>query len=376
MHKGRNGRASSYTMVANYAYDDSNLTFPDCGLLGNLLRYSDGWRVTVDLIMKKHPSQGIRGAGKEAMLDSMKRLVRHGYVFKYRWRDERNRWHSGFAVYDSPATEDEILSAITLNVPSDAQDLIYSVPHLGMEFRGKVQTNTKLSQVQTKIGTDQVDVSRRVPAFPQVSPDNRLTGTRVPDNRLTGSRLADSRLAGSPNKTRGKTTERRLTPLPPSGGSAAATPTPGVGGEEMDERWCAPDPVVLAEAEEESRRALRARQEAERRRVEEREREEARRAAEAAQRSSAAAAYWAQYQGGSDKRVDDAVMLLCFLADPPEMSEMKDLVTLVVRRIDAGDTLTEVRHLLSTTDREAWPLVLCSEVDTAEDIRFDAGDVA
>lgn len=163
----RNHRDPKFTQIANSAIDDSRLTIMDVGLLAEYLRHTDGWTVTLDIIHRKHPSQGRRGCGREALGAAFQNLHQLGYIVKVIWRDANGHWSTGVAVYDSPATAEEVSDVMEHEPPEDALDVRCEAPHLNSDLTKKPQVGT--------------------------------------ETRLTGARLAEARLARVPNKTRRKT---------------------------------------------------------------------------------------------------------------------------------------------------------------------------
>lgn len=175
MRKLRNHRDPGFTQVDNAAVDDRRLTVSDLGVLLVYLRHSDGWNLTLDSIHQHHPSQGRRGCGREAINASFRNLNLLGYIVKVIWRTPNGQWGTGIAVYDTPATADEVAAVLECEVPPEALDVRCSTPHLDPPEEQQVsELKTASSQVST-------------------------------ETRLAGVRGAEGRRAGFPNKTSRKT---------------------------------------------------------------------------------------------------------------------------------------------------------------------------
>jgi hypothetical protein len=220
VHKLPNQRASKFTQISNSAIDDIRLTIMDVGLLAEYLRHSDGWTVTLDIIHRKHPSQGRRGCGREALGAAFQNLHQLGYIVKVTWRTEQGHWHTGIAVYDSPATAEEVEAVVADAAPEEAVEVRCETPHL------ELLISRKSSQVE----------SLRV-TKPQVTTETRLAGPRP----------AEPRQARVPNKT------RRKTSLSSSSDSSAGAPEPDPGqprsGHEDDEEKTTAPPAGQTTAE-------------------------------------------------------------------------------------------------------------------------------
>lgn len=100
----RSGRPPRYAAVPNETIDDAvQLDFMALALLTILLRHRDGWDITMARIGHRY------GYGEEAMAGAMGLLQAARYVVKVRYmRREGNQWATEVAVYDVPATDDEV----------------------------------------------------------------------------------------------------------------------------------------------------------------------------------------------------------------------------------------------------------------------------
>lgn len=409
MRKFRNHRRDSFTILTNEAIDDPMLNLVDLGLLASYLRYSDGWPVSLEVIYQKHNSgDGRRGGGRKAIRASFQNLRAQGYIFSFKWRTPAGHWHTGVAVYPSPATEEEIRRVISVETPSDARDIRYEAPHLGLTFSLSPQvspdalkgnrTNSDTDEV-AKDGTDQHDwpsaqKNEETAGQHRVSPKGQSVATEVP---LRDGRLSDRRLEAPLNKKRGKTTERSLTPLPPAP-SAGAPETTGQGGagedasvptsgehdpqknnsenhvHVSDVRDYVPSPEELAEASRQlvlgAGKMRREQEERDRAGDRDAEKEARLRAEEVSRRQREARAYMIKNLSCADHTALDALRLVCLLPDPPEVSGIGALVSLVDERLRAGDTVEWVEDLLVTTDRAAWEVVLGGRVVRDSEMPF------
>lgn len=158
MRKVRNHRNSGFTILDNQALDDRRLAIADIGVLAEYLRCSDGWNVTLDAIAKRHPSQGRRGCGREAIGAAFRNLNDLGYIVKVIWRNAEGQWNTAVAVYPTPATRQEVDDVIACEVPRNALDVRCVTPHLD--------------------APEEAQVSDVEDASSQVSPETRLSGSR------------------------------------------------------------------------------------------------------------------------------------------------------------------------------------------------------
>lgn len=115
----RSGRPPRFASVPNETVDDSvQLDFMALALLTVLLRHRDGWEITLKRIGKRY------GYGEDAMAGAMGLLQVARYVVKVRVQvrvpHEGARWRTEVAVYDTPATDDdvaELLEVILSDIP-------------------------------------------------------------------------------------------------------------------------------------------------------------------------------------------------------------------------------------------------------------------
>lgn len=89
--------------LANIAVRDHKLSWRARGLLAELLSYPDGWRTTVDELVKLGQLAGGHAEGRDAMRTAMNELVQAGYVVRRKVQGERGKFISTFEVADDPA---------------------------------------------------------------------------------------------------------------------------------------------------------------------------------------------------------------------------------------------------------------------------------
>lgn len=88
--------------ISNAAVRDRRLSWRARGLMAELLSYPDGWRTTIDELVKLGSLAEGHAEGRDAMRTAMNELVQFGYVVRYRNRDGDGQFVSTFAVSDDP----------------------------------------------------------------------------------------------------------------------------------------------------------------------------------------------------------------------------------------------------------------------------------
>ncbi|WP_344570778.1 hypothetical protein [Streptomyces axinellae] len=200
------------------------LDFMALALLTILLRHRDGWDVTLAEIGRKY------GYGEEAMAGAMGLLQAARYVVKVRVMQRRgNRWRTEMAVYDTPATDedvDDLLAAIAEEEP-DAQR-IEVIPPTKTALERAAKRRKKIAP-RLRETPDSGPTWENV-AKPQVAPESGVS--------------RDSGDPGVPKKTVSKnTTEDSSRPSVPTaevGAREADGGTDGGGGVEVQEEASAP----------------------------------------------------------------------------------------------------------------------------------------
>jgi hypothetical protein len=89
--------------VSNAAARDHRLSWRARGLLVELLSYPDGWRTTIDDLVRLGKIADGHAEGRDAMRTAMNELVQAGYVVRSKVHDGDGQFISSFAVADDPA---------------------------------------------------------------------------------------------------------------------------------------------------------------------------------------------------------------------------------------------------------------------------------
>ena len=196
----RSGRPPRYAAVPNETVDDAvQVDFMALALLTILLRHRDGWDITLAEIGSKY------GYGRDAMANAMGLLQVARYVVKVRMMSvDGNQWSTEVYVYDTPATDDEIV-ALLAAVQKDP-DVV----------RAEVIQPTKTALVHAAARRSKLvakQTSRKAPsvAVPRV-PENPHSGATCGNDGKSqvGPECRDSRQSGDPavfKKTVEKKTE-------------------------------------------------------------------------------------------------------------------------------------------------------------------------
>lgn len=94
--------------ISNDAVRDHKLSWRARGLLAELLSYPDGWRTTIDELVKLGKLAGGHAEGRDAMRTAMNELVQAGYVVRSKSHDGDGTFVSSFAVSDDPTAHRQV----------------------------------------------------------------------------------------------------------------------------------------------------------------------------------------------------------------------------------------------------------------------------
>lgn len=103
------GIDAGFTLIANSALENGNLTLKARGLLAYLLSRPEGWEFDSVRMAK---SQHAQKDGRDAIRAALTELVVAGYLERLKKQDEAGKWSTECFVY--PAPQQRLIAAPTL----------------------------------------------------------------------------------------------------------------------------------------------------------------------------------------------------------------------------------------------------------------------
>ena len=93
----RVNKTKGFTVMANYHLQDITISLKAVGLLTKMLSFPDGWNFSTEGLA------AICKEGPDAIQSALKELEQHGYLARYRQRDEKGRMAcTVFEIYEKP----------------------------------------------------------------------------------------------------------------------------------------------------------------------------------------------------------------------------------------------------------------------------------
>lgn len=169
MRKLPNVRRPGYTQIDNGVFDNDALCVIDMGLLGKLLRCTDGYEITVQAIADRHSDPKRRGTGYAALEAAMRNLVARAYVIKIKYQNRAGHWATTFGAFDTPAEPFEVV-ALLRTIDDDVVSFKVEPPHL-----------------DPRLSDEEADDLRKY----MYSTDSALSGSRSAGSRQASSSKED-----------------------------------------------------------------------------------------------------------------------------------------------------------------------------------------
>lgn len=215
MNRLRRFKPRTWTNVANEAIDN----LPDLlavGLLAQMLRYPDDYRLDMDSLAKRKP-----GNSRKGLYAAMKLLVTYGYVVKVKFQVERGRWATETLLFEEPCTAEELGQIAEMYRPG--------------------------SRVESWRGTERVDPEHALEPVDRPAESGRsVRPAKTPENpsshRPAGRRQAGDRQVGNRQVLQKTDTNDGLLPPPSPPDTTgepdrAAEPETGEEGEDVSAFW-------------------------------------------------------------------------------------------------------------------------------------------